>query len=78
MLRTMTFLTVFLVISGCWDTREAITVPDTEVNFCEVVQGEKLFQPETASAIVSTDRAVAEQIETENEVWRDECRVSVE
>ncbi|WP_226550860.1 hypothetical protein [Celeribacter naphthalenivorans] len=53
-------------------------MPDTEVNFCEVVQGEKLFQPETALAIVNTDRAVAEQVETENEVWRKECRVSVE
>lgn len=35
-------------------------------DFCEVVKGPLTFQPETAKQIVKTDRATAEQIETQN------------
>ncbi len=43
-------------------------------DFCEVVRGELVFAPETAQAVVRTDRPVAEAIDAQNAYWRGNCR----
>lgn len=43
-------------------------------DFCDVWQGEKIFAPATAAAIVETDRDDAVGIAVENEYGRRMCR----
>ena len=43
-------------------------------DFCEVVRDEVVFAPDTAQAVVRTDRPVAEAIDAQNAYWRGNCR----
>jgi hypothetical protein len=59
---TMISLTAFLASCG----------PSHQ--FCDVVRSEIAFAPETAAAVVRTDRGEAEQIKAQNAFWRGNCR----
>ncbi|WP_242532115.1 hypothetical protein [Salipiger thiooxidans] len=43
-------------------------------DFCEVVAGEKRFDPETGAAMIRTDREDVVQIRVENDYWLAHCR----
>ncbi|MHA7867682.1 MAG: hypothetical protein ACX93U_09330 [Salipiger thiooxidans] len=43
-------------------------------DFCEVVTGEKRFDPETGAAMIRTDREDVVQIRVENDYWLARCR----
>lgn len=58
---TTIFLTAFLALSGCAG------------DFCEVWQGPKLFERETAAAMVRTDRGTVERIRIEDDYGRQYC-----
>lgn len=55
-LMTTALLTACLTTSGCM----------TAGDFCDVVKGPLTFTKATAQTVVRTDRATAEQIETQN------------
>ena len=45
-------------------------------DFCEVVTGEKRFDPATGAAMIRTDREDVVQIRVENDYWLARCQVS--
>ena len=59
---TMVLLTGSLILTGCGKN-----------DFCLVVPGPKLFDPETSKVMVQTDRPDVEQIAVENEYGKRNC-----
>ncbi|AUQ95957.1 hypothetical protein PhaeoP66_03215 [Phaeobacter inhibens] len=54
---------------GCLAVMSCVAPGD----FCTVVKGPIEFEPETARAVVRTDRADAESIAVQNDYGRDRC-----
>lgn len=63
-------LTIAALLTACLAASSCTTPGD----FCAVVKGPLTFAPDTARAIVQTDRNTAERIETQNVYGAKACK----